>query len=279
MGGVVGAADGSGKAALRPLTVARESLGRTVVGALWRSVEAQAVQGDVAVDGGRGVGLAVVAGVAWRVAVAVAAQVPSAAGDPGRFVPAGVPLMVGLASAFVEQTLAAVTDAKAPELAAVVGQERQEVLLAMSWLRNPPNRQRTVREAWTRLMVGFFESVNDGAGEEVWTVLRDWLSAGPADGGVSGAGTAMGAGGAPVAGPSGAGLPSGPVESPGGNGWRARAGVMQGPSVDGSVPGISVAAPGAEGRKAPRGVRRRSSELEVDGVETDGRSVRSRPAR
>ena len=92
--------------------------------------------GDGAGDGaGMGVGPGDIAGTARRVAAAVAEQVPSAAGEPGRFVVAGVPLTAGLASAFVDQTLAAVT-ARAPELAAVVGQEHQKALRVMSSLRN-----------------------------------------------------------------------------------------------------------------------------------------------
>ena len=48
---------------------------------------------------------------------------------------AGVPLTAGLALAFVDQTLAAVTDAGAPELVAVVEQEHQKALRVMSSLR------------------------------------------------------------------------------------------------------------------------------------------------
>ena len=102
---------------------------------------------------------------------------------------AGVPLTAGLASAFVDQTLAAVT-ARASELAAVVGQERQEVLAAvvgqerqealrvMSSLRTSQNEWRTVRAAWAEAVVGFVDGVDLGAGGEawaVWAVLRDWL--------------------------------------------------------------------------------------------------------
>ena len=117
--------------------------------------------------------------MARRVAAAVAEQVPSAAGEPGRFVVAGVPLTAGLASAFVEQTLAAVT-AKASELAAVVGQERQEALAAVvgqerqkalravSSLRNSKNPQRTVRAAWTKAVVDFVDGVNRSAEGVRW---------------------------------------------------------------------------------------------------------------
>ena len=144
------------------------------------------------------------AGVARRVAAAVAGQVPSAAGDPGRFVVAGVPLTAGLASAFVDQTLAAVT-ARAPELAAVVGQERQEALAAVvgqehqkalravSSLRNHQNTRRTVRAAWAEAVVDFVDGVNRSAGGEVgavWAVLRDWLPVDSADDGGPGAGVA-----------------------------------------------------------------------------------------
>ena len=109
--------------------------------------------------------------MARRVAAAVAEQVPSAAGEPGRFVVAGVPLTAGLASAFVDQTLAAVT-ARAPELAAVVGQERQEALAAVvgqerqkalravSSLRHSRNTRRTVRAAWAEAVVDFVDGVN-----------------------------------------------------------------------------------------------------------------------
>ena len=194
----------SGKADPGPVAVARQTLGRTVVGALWRSVE-------VAQGAGQGAGQGDIAGMARRVAAAVAEQVPSAADDPGRFVVEGVPLTVGLASAFVDQTLVAVT-ARAPALAAVVEQERQETLWELSSLRSSLSKRRTVREAWTRLMVVFVDRVNRSAGGEVWAVLQDWLLVGSADDGVSGA--AAGAGGEVVlvAGPGDVGLPFGPLD-------------------------------------------------------------------
>ena len=199
-----------GKADLRPVMVARRALGRTVVGALWRSVEtgeaAVAARGGVAVGGGSVDGV----GMARRVAAAVAEQVPSVAGEPGRLVEAGVPLMAGLASAFVDQTLAAVT-ARARELAAVVGQEHQEALAAVvgqehqaalqavSSLRNYQARQRTVRASWVEAVVGFVDGVNRGAGGEVWAVwavLRDWLPVDSADGGGPAAPAVLAASGA-----------------------------------------------------------------------------------
>ena len=113
----------SGKADPGPLAVARQALGRTVVGALWRSVEAAQRGVAMAAGGGlggetlhgggveglgRGVGLGEVPGVARRVAVAVAEQVPSTAGsDRERIVVAGIPLTAGLVSAFIDQTVAA----------------------------------------------------------------------------------------------------------------------------------------------------------------------------
>ena len=248
----------SGKADPGPLAVARHRLGRIVVGALWRSVEA--APGGVALGSGRGAGLGDVAEVAWRVAVAVAEQVPSA-DDPGRFVPAGVPLTGGLALAFVDQTLAAVTDARALELVAVVEQERRRALRALSLIRNGMSTQRTVRDAWTSVVVAFVEGVNRTAGGEVWEVLREWLlvgsPAGGVSGGVSGVDAAAGAGVVPVAGPGGAGLPSGPVglelvgvevgkgEAWGGDALPSWGGVVRGPFAGDGGP-TALAVPGAE---------------------------------
>ena len=198
----------SGNADPGPVAVARETLGRTVVGALWRSVEAaEAAEAAEAVSGGaagqegvaaevaRGVRRGDAAEVARRVAFAVAEQAPSA-GDPGRFMAESVPLTAGLASAFVDQTLAAVM-ARAPELAAVVGPECQKVLWDLSSLRRPRNKRRTVRAAWTKAVVDFVNGVNDGVGDEVgdevWAVLRAWLSVDSADVGVSGVAAVPGA--------------------------------------------------------------------------------------
>ena len=76
------------------------------------------------------------------------------------------------------------------------------------------------------------------------------------------------------------GWPEAGLEDGGGDDAAARSGVVQVPPADGSVPGAP--APGEEGVTASRGVRRRRSELDADGVEVDGavvgeRSVRPRP--
>ena len=82
--------------------------------------------------------------------------------DPGRIVRTGVPLTAGLALAFVDQTLAAVT-ASAPRslVGLVVEQECQEALRRLSTLVNPSEGRRTVRAAWAEVMVAFVDGVSE----------------------------------------------------------------------------------------------------------------------
>ena len=113
--------------------------------------------------------------------------------------------MAGLAWAFVDQTLEAVAAADAPELVAVVEQEHEKALQALSSLQDPENERAMVREAWAEVVLAFVDGVNSREGDEAWTALRDSLQGDSADGGDSGAGIVSGAGS------GGAGLLSGPV--------------------------------------------------------------------
>ena len=210
------------------------------MGALWRSVEAaEAAQGarrDSTVGQWvrvRGVGRGGVAGTARRVADTLAEHAPSAdepwrrrqlADDPGQLAFVDVQLTAGLAWAFVEQTVEAVT-VRAPKLVAVVEEENEKALQALSSLLDPENERRTLRAAWAEAMVAFVDGVNRRAGDEartVWTALQDWLQGAPTGGGVLSAAAvlsasaATGAGGAPSAGLGGVGSLSGP------EGWDAR---------------------------------------------------------
>ena len=204
--------------------------------------------------------------MARRVAVAVAEQVPSAAGDPGRFVVAGVPLTAGLASAFVDQTLAAVTVPGHRSWLQWWSRNTEKALGAMSSLRTPRNKRRTVREAWMEALVDFVDGVNRRAGGEVWAVLRDWLPVGSADDGGPGAEAVPGAEEVP-------GVP-GAEAVPGAPGAEAVPGAPGAEAVPGA-PGAEAVpgAPGAPGAEADVAVSARGVRWSASGREMEARRI------
>ena len=102
----------------------------------------------------------------------------------------GVPLTAGLALAFIDQTLEAVTDAGTPAVVAVVEQERRKAMQALSSLRRPgnerrTNERRTVRAAWAEVVVDFVDGVNSRDGHAAWAALRNWVQEDSADDGAT----------------------------------------------------------------------------------------------
>jgi hypothetical protein len=153
------------------LVTAREELGRRVVGALWRAVEADAEDaGDVA-------------GVARQVAVAVTAQAP---GDPERYSGVDRTLTAGVARAFIDQTLAAVKEAVRREAAGreAAGQDapvvksvkslHQKTAGTMVSFRQSGSRDGPKRVSWRTLLSDFVTRA-EAADRQVWWHLRHRL--------------------------------------------------------------------------------------------------------
>jgi hypothetical protein len=142
----------------------RDRLGRQVVQALWRRVQADAADPGI------------VAGVARQVAVAVTAQAP---GGPDRYSVVDRRLTAGVARAFIDQTLAAVREADEADTSLVGAVERlhQEAATTMSGFRRPNSQDGPLRVSPERLL-GAFVSGIDAADPRVWAHLRDRLLGG-----------------------------------------------------------------------------------------------------
>ncbi|HET9654527.1 MAG TPA: hypothetical protein VFP72_04185 [Kineosporiaceae bacterium] len=175
-----------------PYPAFRAAWGRAVIAAVWHRTEradpAQPRDDHAYPDPARTVG---------RIADVIASR--DAPGGEAHNTP-GVAVTSALAQAFLDQTLQAVqaVEASAPELVAEVRKAHATASKTLARLSSPGSSFRTSPKAWADLVTRFVADVNEGAGSQVWTALRDWLQAPrpprETTSGVSGTGSETGTG-------------------------------------------------------------------------------------
>ncbi|HET9657749.1 MAG TPA: hypothetical protein VFP72_20525, partial [Kineosporiaceae bacterium] len=149
----------------RELADARNALGRQVVGALWRSVEAGTA------DPGN------VAEVARQVAAAVTTQAPGIPAAPDRYSGVDRTLTAGVARAFIDQTLTALRETAGADAPVVGSVERlhRNAARTIRGLRSSGSQDGPRRVSWQTLLGEFTSGVDAAAGQQAWAHLRRWL--------------------------------------------------------------------------------------------------------
>jgi hypothetical protein len=161
-------------------------LGQSVVAALWRSVEAQAVEAQATATG-QGIDPtdpAWITDIARQVAEAVPTQAPTITitiDHRNRYTGHGASLTAGLALAFLDQTLRAAPPQSEPFITSLQS-AHTKTLRYLTSLRTPHSADRTLSSVWAKVLNDFVDAVNTIAadtGIPVWTHLRDHLQAPP----------------------------------------------------------------------------------------------------
>jgi hypothetical protein len=161
----------------------RLQLGRTVVAALWRSVEAQAVEAPATATGQiiDPTDPGWIPHLARQVADAVPTQAPTTINNQNRYTGHGATLTAGLALAFLDQTLHATPPQPGP-FTASLRSAHTETLKHLTSFRPSARLDQPLPSAWAKVLNDFVDEVNNIAaptGIPVWTHLRDHLQTPP----------------------------------------------------------------------------------------------------